>query len=313
MAGLSRNVTTKCIDYGQNFLTGKATSVLSSNGIDIQATNFKEIVDAIQNKTMDSVSYLQNTITNETSYIATQIGASAGSVVGAGLSSMQATFQSAELAKMMAEELAKYGVEKIGKLTTDVMSKTIAFPKEVADKAKTKAVNMAKEELADALKLVMGSPAEAKAEESAQKQKEKKQNKTIEWCKKAIKDANEFKDKTLTSFKKDMKDVSALMIQGPEWVSSQLDTIEKQGKTTIDEQAKDMQKKVNDFYSNAVEDSANALASQIKSKLIDPTISKAKDLYNETGTTTNQTKQKAKAAIQKKLFSLAGKLGIPPI
>ena len=32
----------KCIDYGQNFLTGQATSVISATGIDIEATNLKQ-------------------------------------------------------------------------------------------------------------------------------------------------------------------------------------------------------------------------------------------------------------------------------
>ena len=50
----------------------------------------------------------------------------------------------------------------------------------------------------------------------------------------------------------------------------------------------------------------------MKKKLIDPTLEKAKERFNDLGTSTNKTKQKAKTAIQKQLFKLAGKLGISP-
>ena len=50
----------------------------------------------------------------------------------------------------------------------------------------------------------------------------------------------------------------------------------------------------------------------MKKKLIDPTLEKAKNQFDNLGTSTNKTKQKAKTAVQKQLFKLAGKLGISP-
>ena len=50
----------------------------------------------------------------------------------------------------------------------------------------------------------------------------------------------------------------------------------------------------------------------MKKKLIDPTVNNARKQFNNLGTTTNKVKQKAKTAIQKQLFNLAGKLGISP-
>ena len=69
---------------------------------------------------------------------------------------------------------------------------------------------------------------------------------------------------------------------------------------------------VQKHYDEAVDNSAYAAATTMKKKLIDPTLEKAKEQFNNLGTSTNKTKQKAKTAVQKQLFKLAGKLGISP-
>ena len=100
----------KCIDYGQNFLTGQATSVISATGIDIEATNLKQLADAVQDKTMSMVSDLENTATKEVGKIGSQIGGMAGELTGAGLAAIQGSFQTADIAKQAVGELTKYAL-----------------------------------------------------------------------------------------------------------------------------------------------------------------------------------------------------------
>lgn len=303
---------TKCIDYGQNFLTGQATSVLQATGIEIGASNLKELADAVQNKTMDMVSTLQSTATKEVAKVGSQIGSMAGGVAGAGLSAIQGAFQSTDLVKLATGELTTYGMELIKDSTTKIASMVTAFPQEVASKAAQIAGKQAKEELTGLLKEVMGTPAEKRAKTEAKEEKENKIKKAVDWCKKAIEDANEFKDSTLGKLQEDCEDISALMIQGPDWVNNQVGSAVDSAKTYMSDYVDKQMKNVSNFYVRAVESSSQALATTLTKEIVDPTIKKAKEQYNALGTSTNKTTQKAKAAIQKKLLNLAGKLGISP-
>lgn len=302
----------KCIDYGQNFLTGQATSVLQATGIEIGASNLKDLADAVQDKTMAMVSELQATATKEVTKVGSQIGGMAGSVAGAGLSAMQGAFQSADLVKLAAGELTTYGVQLVSDCSSKIGSMITAFPQKVLSQAADIAGQQAKKELTNLIKEVMGTPAEKRAEEEAKEEKESKVKKAIEWCKKAVKDVNDFKDSTLGKLQEDCEDISALMIQGPDWVNNQVGSAVDSAKSYMGSFVDKQMENVNEFYAKAVENSAQAMATTLTKELVDPTIKKAKEQFNKLGTTKNQTTQKAKAAIQKKLFNLAGKLGISP-
>ena len=102
------------------------------------------------------------------------------------------------------------------------------------------------------------------------------------------------------------------MIQGPGWVNNQIDGAIDSAKTYMSDYADDKMKDIQNHYDEAVNNSAYAAATTMKKKLIDPTLEKAKEQFNDLGTSTNKTKQKAKTAVQKQLFKLAGKLGISP-
>lgn len=306
------NMQAKCIDYGQNFLTGQATSILSASGIDIQAGNVKELADAIQDKTMVMVSQLQSTATKEVTKIGSQIGSAAGSVAGAGLSAMQGAFQSADLVKLAVGEITSYSAQQLGDLTKYAVSKVAAFPGEVIKKATSKAASDAKDRLASTLKLVMGQPAEEQSKKEAKEQKENKVKKAVKWIKNAAEDANKFKDKILGDLTEDAQDISALMIQGPEWVSNQIESATNNAENfvyTYFQKAKD---NIDKQYGNMVDTSYQALASTMMKEIVDPTIDKAQKLFNNTTKLTNKQVQKAKTAVQKQLFKLAGKLGISP-
>ena len=222
MGAIPGQMQAKCIDYGQNFLTGQATSVIAATGIDIEAGNLKQLADAVQDRTMAMVSDLKITATKEVTKVGSQLGGMAGSLVGAGLSAMQGAFQTADVAKQAVGELTTYGVQITAKISTNIASMIAAFPAQVTKKATAIASEQCKEELQQRLKEVMGTPAEEHAQKEAEKEKENKTKKAIAWCKKAVKDANEFKDKTLSSIQKDCEDISALMIQGPGWVNNQM-------------------------------------------------------------------------------------------
>ena len=312
MGAIPGQMQAKCIDYGQNFLTGQATSVIAATGIDIEAGNLKQLADAVQDKTMAMVSDLKSTATKEVTKVGSQIGGMAGSLVGAGLSAMQGAFQTADVAKQAVGELTTYGVQLTGKMGTKIAGMIASFPAQVTKKATAIAAEQCKEELQQRLKEMMGTPAEDHAQKEAEKEKENKTKKAIAWCKKAVKDANEFKDKTLSSIQKDCEDISALMIQGPGWVNNQISGAIDSAKTYMSDYADDKMKDIKNHYDEAVNNSAYAAATTMKKKLIDPTLEKAKEQFNDLGTSTNKTKQKAKTAIQKQLFKLAGKLGISP-
>ena len=104
----------KCIDYGQNFLTGQATSVIAATGVDIEAANLKQLADAVQDKTLSMVSDLKSTATKEVTKVGSQIGGMAGSLVGAGLAAIQGAFQTIDVAKQAVGELTTYGVQLTG-------------------------------------------------------------------------------------------------------------------------------------------------------------------------------------------------------
>lgn len=302
----------KCINYGQNFLTGKATSILSATGIDIAAGSVKELADAVQDKTMVMVSDLKSTATKEVAKIGSQVGGMAGSLAGTGLSAMQNAFQTTDIIKQSVGEMVSYANSIFDDCTNKIIGMTAAFPSEVTKKATKIASDEAKEELTQLMKEVAGIPAEDHAEKEAKKEKENGINKAVDWCKKAVTNINKFKDDTIGKLQEDCDDISNLMIQGPEWVGEQINTVIDQGKNQLKKFADDSMEDVEDFYDKAVEKSSKALATTMKEKIVRPTIDKAKDQYNKLGTSSNKAKQKAKTAIQKKLFSLAGKLGISP-
>lgn len=312
MGAIPGQMQAKCIDYGQNFLTGQATSVIAATGIDIEAGNLKQLADAVQDKTMSMVSDLKSTATKEVTKVGSQIGGMAGSLVGAGLAAMQGAFQTADVAKQAVGELTTYGVQLTAKMGTKIAGMVASFPAQVTKKATAIAAEQCKEELQQRLKEMMGTPAEEHAKKEAEKEKENKTKKAIAWCKKAVKDANEFKDKTLSSIQKDCEDISALMIQGPGWVNNQISSAIDSAKTYMSYYADKKMEDVQKHYDEAVDNSAYATATTMKKKLIDPTLEKAKEQFNNLGTSTNKTKQKAKTAVQKQLFKLAGKLGISP-
>lgn len=312
MGAIPGQMQAKCIDYGQNFLTGQATSVIAATGIDIEASNLKQLADAVQDKTMAMVSELKSTATKEVTKVGSQIGGMAGSLAGAGLSAMQGAFQTADVAKQAVGELTTYGIQLTTKMGTKIAGMIASFPAQVTKKATAIAAEQCKEELQQRLKEMMGTPAEEHAQKEAEKEKENKTKKAIDWCKKAVKDANEFKDKTLSAIQKDCEDISALMIQSPGLVNNQISSAIDSAKTYMSDYADDKMEDVQKHYDEAVDNSAYAAAATMKKKLIDPTLEKAKEQFNDLGTSTNKTKQKAKTAVQKQLFKLAGKLGISP-
>ena len=274
----------------------------------------KAVKDAneFKDKTLSMVSDLKSTATKEVTKVGSQIGGMAGSLVGAGLAAIQGAFQTIDVAKQAVGELTTYGVQIIGKAAKQIAGMVVAFPVEVAKEATSIAAEQCKEELQQRLKEMMGTPAEEHAQKEAEKEKTNKIKKTIAWCNKAIKDVNEFKDKTLSAIQKDCEDISALMIQGPGWVNDQIGSAIDSAKTYMSDYADSKMKNVKMHYDEAVNNSAKAAASTLKKKLIDPTLEKAKDQFDNLGTSLNKTKQKAKTAIQKQLFKLAGKLGISP-
>ena len=177
MGAIPGQMQAKCIDYGQNFLTGQATSVIAATGIDIEASNLKQLADAVQDKTLSMVSDLKSTATKEVTKVGSQIGGMAGGLVGAGLSAMQGAFQTADVAKQAVGELTTYGVQLTGKMGTKIAGMIAAFPAQVIKKATAIAAEQCKEELQQRLKEMMGTPAEEHAQKEAEKEKENKTKK----------------------------------------------------------------------------------------------------------------------------------------
>ncbi len=116
----------------------------------------------------------------------------------------------------------------------------------------------------------------------------------------------------MSSVQKDCEDISALMIQGPGWVNNQISSAVDSAKTYMSNYADSKMKDIKNHYDESVYNSAYAQATTMKKDLIDPILERAREQYADLGTSTNKTKQKAKTAVQKQLFKLAGKLGISP-
>lgn len=302
----------KCIDYGQNFLTGQATSILSATGIDVAGENVKDLADAIQDKTMEMVSVLKNTATKEVTKVGSQVGGMIGSLAGTGLSAMQNAFQTVDIAKLAVGEITTYATQEVGKRVTKLTSMAVAFPAKVNKRATEIAKEKVKEELAEKLKLVTGTTAENENKKKAKKQKEDKNKSVISYIKDFAVEAYKFKDKMLAYAQEDCQDISELMIQGPTWVGNQLDSATETSKKFISDNLDKGMDNVAKWYDKAVEDSATALATTMVDEMIKPTLDKASDLFNNTNKNVSKQKQKAKTAVQKQLFKIAGKLGISP-
>ena len=102
------------------------------------------------------------------------------------------------------------------------------------------------------------------------------------------------------------------MIQGPGWVNNQISSAIDSAKTYMSDYADSKMKDIKNHYDESVDNSAYAAATTMKKDLIDPILERAREQYADLGTSTNKTNQKAKTAVQKQLFKLAGKLGISP-
>ncbi len=309
---IPENMKMKCIDYGQNFLTGQATSLIAASGVEIEATNLKDLADAIQDKTMEAVSYFQTTALKEVGYIGSQIGNAAGSVIGAGLSVMQTASQMSSLVNLAAGELTSYMASQVGSLMTYAISKATSFTGEVTKKATKKATEDSKEKLAEALKHVMGVPVENENKKKSEKKKDNKIKKAIKWCKNAAKDASDFKDKMMSYMMEDAEDISNLMLQGPAWVTYQLDSAVASGQNYAYTYFNKVKESIGKQYDDVVNASYTALAKTIVDELVTPTIQKAQDFYNDNTKNENKVVQKGMTAAQKQLLKLAGKLGVSP-
>lgn len=309
---MATSAAKQAINYGQNFLSGQMTSLLSASGIELAGGTLSDISTEIQNKVFAAKEEAMNQALTTVSKVTSAVGTSIGTVAGAGLSAMQGAAQSVDIVKQATMDIANYGLEQTNVMATYISGLASKFPTKVLSRAQELAVTYSKVELQEALKKITSNQEDITAKNDEKKKENKIQN-IVKTVKDKVRYVNTYIDKYTKELKSDANDIGNLMLQGPTWVSSKIDTAENSVKNKIDEFVKDTKKDLSYYYDIAAEATAYTAAKAIVEKTVKPSIQKAQDAMNKLNESKSKVTQKAKTAAQKSLFKIAGQLGISPI
>lgn len=315
MAGssiLGNGVGQQCLDYGQNFLSGQMTSLLSASGIELAGGTLSDISTEIQNKAFAAAEEAKGMALTTVSNVSGAIGSSIGTVAGAGLAAIQGATQSVDMAKQMALDVISYGLEQINGITSHIAGLASSFPAKVASKATELAVSDCKDELQEALKKITSNQEDIN-EKSDEKKKENKTKNIVKTITKTVGDVNKKINEYTADLEKDAGELGNLMLQGPTWVNSKLETAQTEAEKKIGKFIGDTKEQIGKKYDDAVDATAKMVAKKLIEKTVRPSITKAQDALNKLNENKSKVTQKAKTSAQKALFKLAGQLGISPL
>lgn len=309
---MATSAAKQAINYGQNFLSGQMTSLLSASGIELAGGTLSDISTEIQNKVFAAKEEAMNQALTTVSKVTSTVGTSIGTVAGAGLSAMQGAAQSVDIVKQATMDIANYGLEQTNVMATYISGLASKFPTKVLSRAQELAVTYSKVELQEALKKITSNQEDITAKNDEKKKENKIQN-IVKTVKDKVRYVNTYIDKYTKELESDANAIGNLMLQGPTWVSSKIDTAENSVKNKIDEFVKDTKKDLSYYYDIAAEATAYTAAKAIVEKTVKPSIQKAQDAMNKLNESKSKVTQKAKTAAQKSLFKIAGQLGISPL
>lgn len=309
---MATTATQQAINYGQNFLSGQMTSLLSASGIELAGGTLSDISTEIQNKVFVAKEEAMNQVLTTVSNVSGAIGSSIGTVAGAGLAAMQGAAQSVDLVKQTVMDVTNYGLEQTNVMATYISGLASKFPTKVLSRAQELAVAYSQAELQEALKKITSNQEDITAKND-EKKKENKIQKIVKTVKKKVDYVNSYINKYTAELEKDANAIGDLMLQGPTWVNSKMEVAEKAVKDKIDEFVDDTKKDLSYYYNIAVETTAYTAAKSIVEKTVKPSIQKAQDAMNKLNESKSKVTQKAKTSAQKALFKIAGQLGISPL
>lgn len=298
------------INYGQNFLTGKVSSLFASSDIFVQGATVKEMADNCQNYLLDKAAAAKKELITDITTIGNSIGNAAGNIIGAASQLSGSIMQSAELAHLAIGEMKTYCASVITDTGQQLLGMAARYPGYFQERmgywTKTLASDMLKEKLKQVI---------IPAEKENKKKEEKKKNDNIKiaiyYVKEAVNTAKTYINMFNTYLNEDSQEVANMMLMGPQWVSNQIDTQVDMAKYKIgywrDTMMSDIQSKVN----KAADKAAYSSAQTAINDFIEPQVDKLITKFNDINKSTSATKQKAMTKIQKALMKLAGKLGVP--
>lgn len=305
---MPNSISMKAIDVGQNFLTGQVTSVFAANGVEVAGTNLYELTSNIQNKAADMMSDLQNTAITTMSTVTGGVGSALGSVVGTGLALSSNVMQMHDIAQEAIMDCTSYAANLVTKKITELTS---GIPGQLTKQV----AYWSGEELKKAMESIPKKFLED-TDDATEKQQDEQKKKGLSGIIGFVntytgKVKDTVKDFT-TKLNSSCDEIGTWALQGPRWVTGQVDMLEEQFQNVayefVDEQANNIKK----FRDQSIENIAKSVAKQVVAKQIAALEKNIDKLTNTTNKTKAKTIAKAKTAIQKAKFKLAGKLGVSP-
>lgn len=297
------------INYGQNFLTGKVSSLFASTDIFVQGATIKEMADNCQNMLLDKVSSAKNELMTDVTTVGSTIGNAGGKIIGAASAASGALIQSADLAQLALGEMKAYCEGVIVDSTQKLLSIATNYPARFEQRTASYLKELATPILKEKLKQII-IPAEKENKTKEAKKKNDKIKKAIITVKEAVNTAKTYINLFNSYVNQSSQEISNMMLMGPQWVSNQIDTQMDMAKYQVgyyrDLALNDIQKKVD----NSIDKGAYAAVQTAINDVIAPQVDKMIQKFNDINKNTSKTKQLAMTKLQKAVMRLAGKLGV---
>ena len=297
------------INYGQNFLTGKVSSLFASTDIFIQGATVKEMADNCQNMLLDKVSSVKNELMTDVTTVGSTIGNAAGNIVGAASAASKALMQSADLAQLALGEMKSYCAEVIVDSTQKILGMAANYPVRFEQRTASYLKELATPMLKEKLKQII-IPAEKENKVKEAKKKNDKIKKAIITVKEAVSTAKTYINLFNSYVNQSSQEISNMMLMGPQWVSNQIDTQMDMAKYQIGYYRDLTLNAIQKGVDRSIDKGAYSAAQTAINDFIEPQVDKMIKKFNDINKSTSKTKQKAMTKLQKAVMRLAGKLGV---
>lgn len=297
------------INYGQNFLTGKVSSLFASTDIFVQGATIKEMADNCQNMLLDKVSSAKNELMTDITTVGSTIGNAAGSITGAAATASKALMQSADLAQLALGEMKSYCAEVIVDSTQKILGMATNYPARFEQRTASYLKELATPMLKEKLKQII-IPAEKENKVKEAKKKNDKIKKAIITVKEAVNTAKTYINLFNTYVSQGSQEISNMMLMGPQWVSNQIDTQMDMAKYQIGYYRDLTLNAIQKGVDRSIDKGAYSAAQTAINDFIEPQVDKMIRKFNDINKSTSKTKQKAMTKLQKAVMRLAGKLGV---
>lgn len=307
--GISGSIQTKAIDAGQNFLTGQITTLFAASGMEVTGSTIYNLADSIQNSVSAKVEEAQNGAMQLVSSAGAGLGSAFGTVVGVGNSLASTITTMSDVAQEMLTDIATDTVNKVTNETNKIVSGASTY---FTQRLSYYAKSMLEEEIANMQSKYLTNTDEKQNEEV----KEKKET----WMKKATEKVGSMVTKAkkgvqdgIDALNKGVDEVAKMQLEGPQWVSNQMNSLQSSITKSIDDFIEDNVKDIQEKRDAELDKIAATIAKNTVKPTIDAANKKLDKLWNDCNTSKSKVAQKAKTLIQKAKFKLAALTGVSPI